>query len=579
MNLEKKIIYIGKDNNYWRELQKGFLHYFPKMSFSFEQIDGVEEKFISTFFLKIISISPHIIYIDFSINTSDYMYLAQLLRRENSFKNVPIVGILDYLLSTGEGIRQSISVGLSLSYIKSGEFSNTVIQPTYMAFGDEVVIPKFATAKTERQFIVTETFRIGYVGTNYIYLEGNSKLEDGEIIVLEQDVLSKKTLPCNYYEISNISDQNLYHYYNYNFQANYIFVKDKERIDKEELMNMSIEGKEKLDARRKKRKAELEEVRIIISERLERWVSENSSQDYAKISKVLVVDLDLAIYKEKDKRLEDTPYFFRGQTYLVNPEKELKKHVPHIICYQLEQNEELDEGEKYQSIQRKSLLKEKIRKNIGKSNKSRSNVINNFKSLQGIIEVIKKIENYEPYIIVFGESKRDSETLQRDLDYKLAMAFKNGMDFNLISSLLVKFQIKEEEKEIIKLEIVLDKLKKKNYNKYARLNPIDLRPKRIFFDKSDKKAWAYYHHHLTLKEINELEVVFESTRPLSPYTCLEVHSPVHFYMTVVPLDSRSHWNRNETKGRYINRAFIHSIGEKENKQLRQEINASFHDKR
>ena len=579
MNLEKKIIYIGKDNNYWRELQKGFLHYFPKMPFSFQQIDDAEEKFISTFFLKIISISPHIIYIDFSINTSDYMYLAQLLRRENSFKNVPIVGILDYLLSTGEGIHQSISVGLSLSYIKSGEFSNTIIQPIYMAFGDEVVIPKFATAKTERQFIVTETFRIGYVGTNYIYLEGNSKFEDGEIIVLEQDVLSKKILPCNYYEINNISDHNLYHYYNYNFQANYIFVKDKERIDKEELMNMSIEGKEKLDARRKKRKAELEEIRIIISERLERWVGENSSQDYAKISKVLVVDLDLTIYKEKDKRLEDTPYFFRGQTYLVDPEKELKKHAPHIICYQLEQDEELDEGEKYQSIQKRSLLKEKIRKNIGKSNKSRSNVINNFKSLQDIIEVIKKIENYEPYIIVFGESERDSETLQRDLDYKLAMAFKNGMDFNLISSLLVKFQVKEEEKEIIKLGMVLDNLKKKNYNKYSRLNPVDLRPKRIFFDKSDKKAWAYYHHHLTLKEINELEVIFESTRPLSPYTCLEVHSPVHFYMTIVPLDSRSHWYRNETKGRYIYRAFIHSIGEKENKQLRQEINASFHDKR
>ncbi|MCY4644847.1 MAG: hypothetical protein OXB88_09540 [Bacteriovoracales bacterium] len=609
----KKIIYIGKDINYWKELQKEFNHYFPQMMFLFEERDLAREESTTSLFLELVRHPPDILYVDFSVESERTLYLAELLQRENSLKHVPIIGLLNYLASDKGGVK-ALATGIPLVHIKSGELSNVSIQPICMVYPDEIAVPKFATAKTERTFIATEVFHIAYVAVDYLYLEGGSRFEEGQKIALDQDIFSEKILPYNVYEVRKVSSENLYYGdYFHCFEAKFLFVegfededegesedeegeegKESEGEEKESEQDLS-EGdesgggkelkedelrekrllKKKIEREKQMERNKIEEMYSIVSNRIKKWVAENASRKFWSEIKILVIDSDLQIYEEDPQRLKDIPCFLQAQTYLENPKKELQVYSPDIICYQMDDLERAKKREDDYMERQKELFKSGEIKSLNERFYSKVN--NGFEMLKRMVMSIKGISDYNPSIIIFGEEKMDSKDFKDALTYESIISIKEDMSLDQILSFLEKFKIGIEREEKKKFETVLEKLRKKNYSKYFHLSPMDLKPKKVFLKKYDESSKVYYHHEMILKEINELEMVFESPTSIPLYTTLKIEDPISCFLTTIPMDPHRPWARMRTKGK-MNRAFIHVIGEADKKKLRQRINASFYDK-
>ena len=570
----RRVIYVGDDSKFWGGLKKDFIRYFPKAIFTFNQINILQHETPELIFFDIIKHVPHIIYIDFSQMFNICFRLAKILQWENSLQSVPVVGVLDYL-SAKERIAESLLSGTPFCYVKGGEFASIAIQPMYLAFPHDTIIPRFATAQTSRRFIAVETLKIGHITANYIYLEGYSKFGDQQQITLEQSIVGRKLLPAKCYRVSHVSEQNLEGDYTYSFRAHYLFIENKGGVSKGDVAKMSEFRRTRYEQKERKRMQELEEMRVIIAQRVKKWVEKNYSKNYIATPKVLVVDSALEILKQTQGQQSDLGYRIKVQSHLAYPEKEIKRWVPHFIYYRIDDQKKLvQKGESYLLQQMRMLQQKYIQKIKLPAN---SKAINTLDALKKIVEVVDELEDYQPYIIVFSEDNWELEKLRTEIGYDQVLVIKTPLSFDLIGNLLKKFQL-NEAKEMVKLQAVLNKLRERNYSKYARIEVGDLKLKKIFINESDPQSWAYHPRQIVLKELSELEMFFESTGPISLYTTFKISVPVNCFITTVPIDSRSHWARRKSSSGHVNRAFIHGIGEKAKRQLRQEINAFFHDK-
>ncbi len=547
-----KILYIGKDGSFWRELQSKTRNMYRKLQFEFEQRYGNGPEVYGKTFIHICENPPNVIYVDFAVDPIDCLYLAKLILRENSLKHIPIVGLLDYLASEDQ-VLKSIFTGIPFVHIKGGDFFSKVYDPLFLAAPDDITAPKFATAKAEEAFDIYEIFRLGYVSNENIHFEGDSHFEVGEFVHLDQKVFDSSTLPSNRFRVTHVSRENLYYDYRYAYEAEFVF-KDPE-VDEE--------GKAKAE------NAELKALKEEISGRIGAWVKENSQGENSKSTKVFIVDRNNNIYLQVKEKLEKMPYSFRTQTYIKNIEGELRKHMPHIICYRIEEKSDYDKKREEYKMAQEELLKNKEITAIQELPEREQ--FNSFKNLKTIVEVINSIDKYDPFIVIFGESRRNSETCKQELGYKKVIALKNEIDFKLIVNLADKFSLKAKEQDNAEYVERLNMLKKQNYNRYARTTIEDLKPKKVFFKKSDKRSWMLFHHKVILKEINEAEIYIQSDRELPLYTSFKIDDPVHYYITIVPHIKNNLWEKEQG----VYRGLIHVITETEKAKLRQHINTYF----
>ena len=273
---------------------------------------------------------------------------------------------------------------------------------------------------------------------------------------MEQDIFDQRMLPCDRYQIQQISQCNFfYEHSQYCLRANYLFIEDQMA---EDVMS-------------NRKQAELQERRMVVADRIEKWVEENACSQEAPLSRfrVFIVDPELRIYQERDQCLWEGISSFMVQTHLANPTEEIAHYWPDLICYQM-----------------------------GKLG-----------PLRDIVGAVKKI-NAHPFIVVFGGDINSSRELQKELNYQLLIAVKKDIEFQLVVGLFNKFQ------------------------EYANKRQKDLAEKKFFLQESNEHSRAFYQHHIVVKKINELEMIFESPHPIPPYTVLEVMGPIHYFVTILP---------------------------------------------
>lgn len=542
-----RILYVGNDLGHWKEIVAKIKSYYPNETFEFVNRYGSGKEIYGDLFLDICHNRPLIIYIDFSVDPLDCLYLAKLIRRENSLKHIPIVGLVDYL-STDEHILETVFTGIPFTHIKSGEYFSKAYCPMYLASPEKSENIEFATAKVDEDFNFKEIFRVGYVGEDYIHFEGNTHFQKDDIIRLEQNVFDQNILPSFYYKIDKVFNENLYYDYQTAYEASFQF-----KYGGAENPDNKLKGDEK---------AKFGKIPSDIASRIKKWVVSHAEKEHSKSTKILVIDLALKIYAQAPDRLEKYPFSFRSQTFLIDEEKELRTNRPHIICFRLE--EDIDASEEVDS-------KEQQMVDMNKKAEEEVSQQNNFDCLKKLVETTSKIENYNPFFVVFAEKRRTSEVVQQALNYKKIMCLSKEIDIELILKLATKLQNHFFEKENKEMAEKLEALKKENLNKYAKFSAKDLIENKVFFSKSDKRSWAFYEHKTTLLEINEIELYARSDRMIPLFTPMLVETPIRFFVTFVPMQDSCKWQKESG----VYRGLIHVLAEDEQMELRQWINSYF----
>ena len=115
-NSKIKIVYSGEDESYLNTVKKRYQSGYPTEEFEFITIFDRNPLVYQQKFIEILQSEPHIVYVDFSVNHSTQMKLATLLKRLNSFKSIPVVG----LVHSKEFLRQCWSSGVDVSITLSG---------------------------------------------------------------------------------------------------------------------------------------------------------------------------------------------------------------------------------------------------------------------------------------------------------------------------------------------------------------------------------------------------------------------------------------------------------------------------
>lgn len=583
-----KIKYIGKDLAFWGDLKDKYNQIYPKLEFEFQRNYGAGKELIGHIFLDICNNKPDIIYLDFSIDPIDCLYLGKLIIRENSLKHIPIVGLLD-LLAGEELIFKSIFTGVPFLHIKGGDFFTKVFDPLWLARPKDTRPPQFATAKVNEHFELKEILRIGYLTEKTLHVEGNVDLNIDDLVFLDQSIFNSSQLPSSYFNIIGKGIDNLYYDYRYRYDMEFMFKDEPGFIPPEQLALMEDPVAASKDNQAQsgvpdpvdeqppisdEMLKEHEEIKEIIKSRVKKFVLENYSEEInSKSTKILVIDRYLQIYGQSEKRLESLPYSFRTQTHLKNFGSELPRFQPNIIVYriddlkdikqQLKTEEEEAQAEKKFTKDEQDEFDQKVKDVLG-------NVNDQF-NFQRLVSEIKKIEDYEPFIIIFGDKERNSKTWQQNLGYKKIIALSNELDLKFILNIAQKFQLTYQQQEQALLNKKIEALKQKNPAKFGRLKPADLKEKKVFFKKSDKRSWAFYSHSVIIKEINEAEMFFESMEDIPMLSTFFLDKPIKFFITVVEMDPANKWSKEKN----IYRGLIHVIGESELAKLRQFINSFF----
>ncbi len=583
-----KVKYIGKDEAFWGDLQGKFVAMYPKMEFAFDRKYGAGKEIYGDIFLEILETKPDLIYVDFSLDPVDCLYLAKLIIRENSLKHIPIVGLVD-LLAGEEQIFKGIFTGIPFLHIKGGDFFTKVYDSLYLARPKDTRPPNFATGKVDEPFIMNEILRVGYLTEKSLHVEGDVNLDIDELISLKQSIFNENQVPSSYFTVTKKGIENLYYDYSYSYDLDFQFKEEPGFIPPDQLGEREPS---KLEAEKNDTSSEGEEAETgviddnpvvsdedlekhqelldTIKNRVKKFVNDNFTADAnSKSTKVLVIDNKLEIYNQSEKRLEMLPYSFRTQTHLKNFGAELPRFQPNIIVYKMDDLQEIKEKLKAEQESEEAKFADKEAEE--KRQKELLSNLNDQFNFQRMVGEIKNIEDYEPFIIVFGDKKRNSATWQKNLSYQKIIALSNDLDLNLILNIADKFQTTSSNQEAELLTRKVEALKQKNPKKFGKLKPIDLKEKRVFFKKSDKRSWAFFQHKVIIKEINEAEVYFESLTNFKPLSTFFFEKPVKFFITTVEIEQANKWSKEKN----MYRGLIHVISESELANLRKFINSYF----
>jgi hypothetical protein len=583
----EKILYIGGDQGYWSSIQDILNKDYRFFTWEFNQIE-VEGQLPQTFYVDILKYKPRIIYIDFSVRTREMLILADLLSRDNAFKKIPIVGLLE----DKEEVKPLLGAGVDFLYVKDGETFDPVFAPISMVYPKKVTKPQFATAKLTQEVDLIDDLQIGFVTPAYLHAEGNFLLKEGDDISFETEI-PKKNIPSKRYKVKAIRTNDLFYDYKYAYDLSFMFV-DPPQIGESENSDILAHGDDKLKAQfvadaEKRKKVLIDEYKqtiIRVKKKHKQWVVNNLTSGAEKKTKILLVDKYMRVLLDTDKGPIDKQHFaFRCQSVLSLNYQELESIKPGIIAIQMvsqfspDQEYLLDkaievqqkmkgggeaEGFLENSDEDKAVLQ--ILEDISAAEKE------SLKLLHGLITKIRSMQNYSPIVLLFRCYFQTSEALQQSYLYPMIMVQKESMSLDVIKKMAVAVEKKQTEKYEMILKQKVGQLKKKDPQKYRNLSTFDLKEKQFFISKNVPLGHGSYKLKIIITTMNESVITFTCKQVL-PLKSYRMDYPMEFSIHLVPMDNGKPFE--EIKGLYHYKSLIHSIDEENKKALRRHINDVF----
>jgi len=551
---ERCIIYIGDDDSYWDVIAARFKNVYEAQKFKCINFykNNREKVSYQDIFLGIIDTMPEILYIDLSQNLDFHMRLAQMVARDNSTKNIPVVGLVD----SKALLKDCLSAKLSFIHVKCGEIFDVVFDPMRLGFPREVKMPEFAKAKCSHEVEIYDDFRIGYIAPTMLHAEANFFCEEGEDVELFTEI-SKIMLPSRNFVAKTRSGQNLFYEYRFAYDFEFKFVDEKIDEPAEEAADENLKNLKKQDLAAKHKQAVHQDEVAHVKKKVKLWVLGNVDDTSQKKTKILAIDRRLRILRSAEKPLDQYPFAIRCQSFLSEKMEELDTIRPNLIAFHLdefreEDHEELNDAKKEEYKQRES---------------------QSLATLSQIITCCKEKDKYNPFILLFNCSKYTSKSFQDSYKYPLILVNKEPISLHLVLDMANVYEEKQEKKieDLIKNKIAT--LKKENPQKYGRLNAGDFKESRYYIKKSNPLSHAYRTHAIKIIEISESEMVFETTAELVRGS-YRLSDPTDMSIAIIP-DKDKGTLFTDTRGTKTYQALVHAMGENNKKKLRQFVNEIF----
>lgn len=583
---ESNVCYVGSDSGFFQNIIQRFRMNYATLKFDFPTHNVGKNFLAEQEFLNLMSLNPKIIYFDFCKDKEEMLRLAEITSRDPFFYDIPLVGLVD----KKEDTLSCLGTGMDFIYVKGGEFHDLVYAPMTMAFAKQVIKPKFAQAKMNKEVNLIDDFRVGYISPTHIHVEGNFFLEEGKTVFFD-NLIPPKNIPSKNFEVKNRSEQNLYYDYNYGYDLDFKFVDPPEVTDEKEEQAQTIEDeKERVKALKEAKQykrdqlAEFEDSFKRSQKKHKDWVLDQMDGQTEKKTKLMIVDESMRAFSQMDENtLENIPYSVRFQTQLDQSFLDLDKLRPAILAYQVmgEYGPEVEEEfqialDRIKNFDESNFVpdedpdKEKIIAEMVEAIPTREKEETSYISI--LIQLVKEMENYSPIIVIFRSYFQSSKALQESFQYPMLVTHSENLNIQVCLNLAKIYESKQEEKMDKLIRDKVAAMKAKDPQKYRRLTEDDFKEKKFFIKKSNPLSYGSIKLPIILSTMTESELTFKTELHL-PMKTYRLDNPLSLSIHLVPIDGGRDFL--EERGLRTYRGIIHSISETDKKTLRQLVNEVF----
>jgi hypothetical protein len=205
--------------------------------------------------------------------------------------------------------------------------------------------------------------------------------------------------------------------------------------------------------------------------------------------------------------------FIKVSNTYQNIEAQFKTFKPQIICYQMQQESD----------------------DMADDDRLRINGIVTFNLM---LNHIRSIANYNPFVLVFNQSSR-SQAYRKAYNYDKIIVNKKPFELDYLAMLMDEYQSHSKASDEVK-----------------------------YLKPPDKNTTVEINSHIILTSISENIVTFLFEGELPPYSTFKVSDPLNIYITVVPNETAL-----ETKPNYsYYHGFISNTNEEDKMKLRKLVN-------
>lgn len=543
-NMKKSIIYIGDDQSYWNAIQERFYSHYENKEFNFVNIDDISDKKYQNIFIDIKAYNPDIIYFDMTYG-HDFVYrITKLIHNEPSMAHISLVA----LNSTSKNIHLNHFLGVDFVHIKCGEYSDVVNNPFAVAYPKEAKKMEYAKAVFKKNTYLTAGVRVCNITPSMIHIETNMSLEKDKVVEVDIPALEKQ-YPSKRYIVKKVYDSNLVYGFLHGYDLEITFV-DSPEVSKEQISSATPEEKKEIADKINEFKAKLE----VCKKRFRKWVVERT--DAPKKSKVLAIDNSFEFFQNSNVNLERYPHVFKVQSDLTTEMNEVKVFMPSVIVFNFGDYSDNDEEE---------ILLEDT------EDRNKERLAETTDKLKRLIKQIKQIQDYTPYLLIFGCGHYSSKSFQDGFQYKSVIVDNGPLNFLSVVEIIKAFEDKVNKKQEAVLKDRIMKLKAKDPVKYKRIDVNDLKERRFYVGEVNEYSYGYYSFPIQLLSMTESDLTFVTKQHLGivPY---RLNFPIDMCATVAPIDGKMFIASKELK---LYKALIHSIGEERKKNIRKFVNAIF----
>ncbi|MFT6631403.1 MAG: hypothetical protein ACJAS4_001352 [Bacteriovoracaceae bacterium] len=507
------VIYIGNDLGYWQNLKKGFSQNYQGMNFSFSEI-ATDNKFSAVeTFIDIYESKPQIVYLDLSQESKVGLSLAKLISKNNEMKLISLVGLIDHK-DPENMLLKSINASIRLTHIKSNEFLDVIYGPISLLDVNLAEMPTYVRSNIIEEFEIQQPLRVGYIENNRFHVETNSYLEVGDIVSVNEHPL-QDIMPSKKVFVEKFYDQDLYYTKRFAYDLEFIYIDDdyfsatnknwklyKEyKKNPEKLEELGEVEKEEIKEDMKKRKAFYKPTK----EKIDKWMKDRKGKIEPKKLKVMIIDDTLEILKGVKGRVDEFLYSLNFQTFLMGDNYQIQRTMPHLIVYNISEKNTLD-------------------------------------VLAEIIEKIKSIEEYNPFVLVQG-SQIGTDDLRGKHTYNHLMCVGKEIGVDTIISISHKLNEKHQ---------------------------ISQAGEKVFFRYSDKESNIFLKRKVKVLGMTESVMYFQSPIEIPMWTVFRVEKPIKMFLTVVPHKEGGEFSTQENSYRSL----INGVGELEKADIRRLINST-----
>jgi len=518
---EKKnyhVLYLGVDKRYSESLESKLLQEYEGQSFEieFEKFYKVNDDNFVELVEKILSSTADMILLDYSFQSESVMKAIYLVKQ--MAPELSLITLYDHQ----NKIRQRedcLLYNVVLNHLKSGEDNlNVLYSLCYLMFREKTIEPKVTQCKMKEPepCKAVDKSRIVYFSKDGPKIETRNLLTSGDIIELDIKI-DDRLIPSKKYIVKKAGDDGI-HYSSKKYWAylNYVY------IDPVPLQARAS----KLD--KLKNQEDNEKIIIQIDEQIKpavaQWFEEQIlPKNHPLKTPFLVIDPKMQIFNHNAHELWKFREVMRFKRNTSNLLKELEHYKPMIIAFQYEAKIELTDTAKEEG--------------------QRELPVNDFNSLQELIQTTKKIKTYLPFLFIFNFPDKNSEELKKSLDYPNIISSKDAITCQHIRMCISLLEKKNEESFNVE-------------NEGCSFMPLD-----------DQLSTAGFNYKIDIVNMNEFAFEFSSKDKFNLYETFYMEEPVKTYFTIVPHRANSPYEKSDG----IYRGIFHSYDDEQKKGIRKYV--------